>query len=58
MPKDTWIDTVHFAKIEGGQVSNVISNYAEALLDFRLTENSTVDIWRKSEQMYGKRRYL
>lgn len=43
MPKDTWIDTVHFAKIEGGQVSNVISNYAEALLDFRLTENSTVE---------------
>lgn len=41
-PKDTWIDTVHFAKIEGGQVSNVISNYAEALLDFRLTEDSTV----------------
>ncbi len=43
MPEDTWIDTVHFAKIEGGQVSNVISNYAEALLDFRLTEDSTVE---------------
>ncbi len=41
-PKDTWFDTVHFAKMSGGQVSNVISNYAEALLDFRLTENSTV----------------
>ncbi|MBR3676455.1 MAG: M20/M25/M40 family metallo-hydrolase [Alphaproteobacteria bacterium] len=42
-PKDTWFDTVHFAKIEGGQVSNIISNYAEALLDFRLTENSSVE---------------
>lgn len=43
MPENTWIDTVHVAKMSGGQVSNVISNYAEALLDFRLTENSTVE---------------
>lgn len=42
-PKDKWIDTVHFATISGGQVSNIISNYAEALLDFRLTENSSVE---------------
>ena len=42
-PSDTWFDTVHFATIEGGQVSNIISNYAEALLDFRLTENSSVE---------------
>ncbi len=42
-PVDKWFDTVHFAKIEGGQVSNIISNYAEALLDFRLTENSSVE---------------
>ena len=42
MPSDTWIDTVHFAKIEGGNVANVISNYCEALLDFRLTEKSSV----------------
>lgn len=41
-PADTWIDTVHFAKIEGGEVANVISNHAEALLDFRLTEKSTL----------------
>lgn len=47
-PKDTWFDTVHFAKIEGGQVSNVISNYAEALLDFRLTENSSVENLKKN----------
>ena len=46
-PKDTWFDTVHFAKIEGGQVSNVISNYAVALLDFRLTENSSVENLKK-----------
>ncbi len=42
VPLDTWIDTVHFAKINGGEVANVISNYAEALLDFRLTEKSTL----------------
>jgi len=42
-PDDTWFDTVHMATITGGQVSNVISNYAEALLDFRLTENSSID---------------
>ena len=42
-PKDTWFDTVHCATINGGQVSNIISNYAEALLDFRLTENSTLE---------------
>lgn len=42
-PADTWIDTVHFAKIEGGNVANIIADSAEALLDFRLTETSTVD---------------
>ena len=41
-PHNTWIDTVHFAKISGGDIANVISNYAEALLDFRLTEKSLV----------------
>ena len=41
-PENKWIDTVHFAKIAGGDVANVISNHAEALLDFRLTEKSTI----------------
>ena len=41
-PADTWIDTVHFARIEGGAVANVISNHAEAMLDFRLTEKSSL----------------
>lgn len=41
-PADTWVDTVHFAKIEGGAVANVIATHAEALLDFRLTEKSTL----------------
>ncbi len=48
LPEDTWFDTVHFAKIEGGDVANVISNHAEALLDFRLTENSSVENLRKN----------
>lgn len=47
-PRDKWVDTVHFAKICGGDVANVISNHAEALLDFRLTENSTVENLRKN----------
>lgn len=42
-PHNTWIDTVHFAKISGGEVSNVIASHAEALLDFRLVETSTVE---------------
>jgi len=47
-PKNTWIDTVHFAKIEGGDVANVISNRCEALLDFRLTEKSSVSKLEKN----------
>ena len=47
-PSDTWFDTVHFAKISGGDVANIISNYAEALLDFRLTENSSLDNLEKN----------
>lgn len=42
VPADKWVDTVHFAKICGGDVSNVISDYAEALCDFRLIETSSV----------------
>ena len=47
-PADTWFDTVHFAKISGGDVANIISNHAEALLDFRLTENSSVENLEKN----------
>lgn len=42
-PENTWVDTMHVAKIGGGEVANVISDSAEALLDFRLTENSQVE---------------
>ena len=48
IPGDKWIDTVHVAKICGGSVSNIIANYCEALLDFRLTENSTVENLRQN----------
>ena len=41
-PANTWIDTVHMATISGGKVSNIISDEATALLDFRLTEKSSV----------------
>lgn len=41
-PKDKWVDTMHVAKICGGEVSNIISSHAEALLDVRLVETSTV----------------
>lgn len=42
-PADTWIDTMHVAKISGGEVSNIISAHAEALLDIRLVETSSVE---------------
>lgn len=41
-PDNTWIDTMHVAIINGGEVSNIIAGHAEALLDFRLTEYSTI----------------
>ena len=47
-PRNTWVDTLHFAKINGGKVSNIISDYCEALCDFRLTENSTVEGLKKN----------
>ncbi|MBR6663336.1 MAG: M20/M25/M40 family metallo-hydrolase [Alphaproteobacteria bacterium] len=43
VPADKWIDTMHVAKIKGGEVANVICNYCEALCDIRLTENSSVE---------------
>lgn len=43
MPQNTWINTVHFATMAGGEVSNVIASHAEALLDFRLVETSSVE---------------
>lgn len=42
-PTYTWIDTVHFAKINGGDVANIIADKAEALLDFRLVETSALE---------------
>lgn len=42
-PANTWVDTVHFAKIEGGKVANIISGYCETLLDFRLIETSSLE---------------
>lgn len=48
IPDNKWIDTVHVAKICGGNVANVICNASEALLDFRLTENSSVENLKKN----------
>lgn len=47
-PADKWQDTVHFAKINGGEVANIICNHAEALCDFRLTETSSVENLKKN----------
>ncbi len=49
-PKNTWIDTVHFAKMKGGDTANIISDHATALLDFRLTEKSSVETLKKRLQ--------
>ena len=46
-PANTWINTVHMANIAGGGAVNVISNNCEAMLDFRLTEGSSVDELKK-----------
>lgn len=42
-PENKWVDTVHFAKICGGEVTNIISNFCETLCDFRLVETSSID---------------
>ena len=42
-PKNTWIDTMHVALMQGGEVSNIIAGNAEALIDFRLVETSTLE---------------
>jgi len=47
-PADKWVDTVHFAKICGGEVSNIISKYCETLCDFRLVETSSLDDLKKN----------
>lgn len=47
-PHDTWIDTVHLATFSGGKASNIISDFAQALLDFRLTERSTLTALKKN----------
>lgn len=41
--RNKWVDTLHFAKIEGGKVANIISDCCEALCDFRLIETSSVE---------------
>ncbi len=41
-PENAWIDTMHVALMSGGEVSNIIAGHAEALLDIRLTETSTL----------------
>ncbi len=47
-PDNTWIDTMHVAKIFGGEVSNVVAKHAEALLDFRLIETSDLSDLEKN----------
>ncbi|MBQ9236032.1 MAG: M20/M25/M40 family metallo-hydrolase [Alphaproteobacteria bacterium] len=47
-PRNKWVDTLHVAKIEGGKVANIISDYCEALLDVRLIETSSLDSLKKN----------
>lgn len=49
-PSNTWIDTMHVAIINGGEVSNIIAGKSEALLDFRLIETSSVKDLEKNLQ--------
>ena len=41
VPKDEWTTTMHVGIINGGNASNSVSPYAEAILDFRCTEKYT-----------------
>lgn len=43
IPQNKWVDTMHVGKISGGTAANVIPNYAEAVLDFRLIETSPAE---------------
>ena len=47
-PRNKWVDTLHFAKIEGGKVANIICDSCEVLCDFRLVETSSVDGLKKN----------
>ncbi|MCQ2740837.1 MAG: M20 family metallopeptidase [Alphaproteobacteria bacterium] len=47
-PRNKWVDTLHFAKIEGGKVANIICDYCEVLCDFRLVETSSVEGLQKN----------
>ncbi|MDD4556120.1 MAG: M20/M25/M40 family metallo-hydrolase [Alphaproteobacteria bacterium] len=46
-PQNKWADTMHVAIMKGGETSNVIADYAEALIDFRLIETSKVESLEK-----------
>lgn len=43
LPKDSWISTMHVGTMKGGKASNQIASGAEAELDFRLTEEYSID---------------
>lgn len=47
-PRNKWVDTMHIAKIEGGKVANIISDYCEALCDVRLVETSDLSDLKKN----------
>lgn len=47
-PRNKWVDTLHFARIEGGKVANIISDSCEVLCDFRLVETSSVEGLKKN----------
>lgn len=42
-PVNKWVDTLHFAKICGGEVSNIIAKTCETLCDFRLIETTKIE---------------
>ncbi len=42
-PKNTWVETLHIASINGGSAANVVCDEVEAMLDFRLTEKQSLE---------------
>ena len=46
-PDSQWVDTLHMGKISAGKAANVVAPSAYACLNFRLTEKTPADVFKK-----------
>lgn len=54
-PKNKWTNTMCVSKISGGQASNIVSDFCEAMIDFRLTDVSEIDKLKSTLNLLKKR---